>query len=102
MRKQLDNFQKIISELKNNDIKVVLFSIPLPKAYLDFIPNSEREELHSMLNDTAKEFDIQFYNFTEKYEKLPIWTDLSHVAFNPKSMVYSEDITKIILSEINK
>lgn len=99
---QLDNYKKIISELKNNDIKVVLFSIPLPKAYLDFIPNSEREELYSILNNTAKEYDIQFYDFTEKYEELDIWSDSSHVAFNPKSMIYSDDITKIILSEINK
>ena len=99
---QLDNFEKIIVELKKNDIKVILFSIPLPKAYLDVVPNSEREELHFMLSDIAKKFDIEFYDFTEKYEELPIWTDLSHVAFNPQSIIFSEDITKIILSEINK
>jgi tetratricopeptide (TPR) repeat protein len=38
---------------------------------------------------------------TEKYKELSIWSDFSHVAFNSNSIIYSDDVSKIIQSEID-
>lgn len=96
---QIVNFKKIISELKKNNIKVVLFTVPLPRTYLDSVPDSDKEELHTLLNDISKDFDVEFYDFTNRYEDLPIWSDLTHVAANPKAIIYSDDVAKMILQE---
>jgi len=97
---QIVNLKKIVSELKKNNIKVVLFTVPLPRTYLDSVPDSDKEGLHTLLSDISEDFDVEFYDFTDRYEDLPIWSDLSHVAANPKSIIYSDDVAKMILQEI--
>ena len=99
---KLNDLKEIISNLKKNDIQVILFAVPLPKIHLNLISDSEREEFHTVLNNVAKDFDIEFYDFTEKYENLSIWSDFSHVALNPQTIIYSEDVARIILSEITQ
>jgi|APSaa5957512535_1039671.scaffolds.fasta_scaffold29854_2 hypothetical protein len=98
---KINSIKEIIYELKKNNIKTILFAVPLPKSQLDLIPHSEKIEFYSTLNEIANNFDIKFYNYTEKYEKLPIWSDFSHVAFNSNSIIYSDDVSKIIQGEID-
>ena len=98
---KITSMKKIIYELKKNKIKTILFAVPLPKSQLDLIPDSEKIEFYSTLNKIANNFDIKFYNYTEKYEKLAIWSDLSHVAFNSNAIIYSDDVSKIVQSEID-
>jgi hypothetical protein len=97
---RVENLKRIITQLKQNHVKVILFTTPLPKIYLDSIPDAEKNELHNLLNEIADEFDIKTYDLTASYEELGIWSDLAHVALNPKSIIYSDDIAGIIVKEI--
>lgn len=94
-------FTKILQKLRNNGIKVVVFTVPNNKALLDTIPNSNVKIFTNTLNKISKDNDVNTYFLHDKYANLEIWGDLYHVAYNNDTIVYSDDITKIILKEIN-
>ena len=60
-----------------------------------------KQKLKHILDEISSEFDIPIYNFTNNYASLDIWADPSHVAFNKNSIIYSDDIAKMILKEID-
>jgi len=91
---------KMINNLKMNNINIVLFTTPLHKFYLDGLPNSEKQTFDEILERIKKETGVKIYDLTDKYSDLPIWTNISHVAFNKNSTIFSEDMAKIILDEI--
>lgn len=90
----------MINNLKMNGINVVLFTTPLHKIYLDELPNSEKQTFDEILERIKKGTNVKIYDLTDKYSDLPIWTNISHVAYNKNATIYSEDIAKIILGEI--
>lgn len=91
---------KMINNLKMNGINVVLFTTPLHKIYLDELPNSEKQTFDEILERIKKGTNVKIYDLTDKYSDLPIWTNISHVAYNKNATIYSEDVAKIILGEI--
>ena len=93
--------KKIISELQEEEIKVIIFKTPMPKSYLENLPKSTIEKYNAILDEISNEFNVKIYDFSEKYMELPIWMDLTHVAYNDRSSIYSEDIAKMILSGID-
>lgn len=98
---QVDYFQRSILEIKNNDIPIIIFTTPLSQPYLDNISDSDKQNLKQILYEIYVEFNIPIYNFTNNYVSLDIWADPSHVAFNKNSIIYSDDIIKMILKEID-
>jgi len=90
----------IITALKENNIKVVLFSTPHPKYYLEKIGDSNIEIFTSALNKISEELDVTVYHLNDKYSDLKIWADINHVSMDEISMIYSSDLAKIILDEI--
>ena len=98
---QLDYFKRILTEIKKNDIKIVIFTTPLSKFYLDNISVSDKQNFKQIINEISNEFDVPAYNFTNNYSSLDVWSDISHVAFNKHSVIYSNDITNMILTEID-
>ena len=98
--KQVRYLKKIINELQNENIKVIIFKTPMPKSYLENLPTSTIEKYDEILNEISNEFNIKVYDFSEKYTELPIWMDLTHVAFNANSSIYSEDVATMIISGI--
>jgi len=42
---------------------------------------------------------MTIYLLRDKYVDLPIWNDNHHIATNPKALIFSQDIAKIILNE---
>lgn len=91
--------QEIINELHKNNIKVVLFATPHHKIYNDAIPEVQKENFGLLLQRLRDE-GLKCYDLTERYENLLIFHDTNHVAFNKNSAIYSEDVAKIISSEI--
>ena len=91
---------KMINDLKKNGIKVVLFTTPLHKVYLEELTESQKITFDEILEKIHRETNVKIYNLTEKYSDLPIWTNTSHVAFNTDSLIYSQDMVQIILNEI--
>lgn len=97
---QLMDLKKIIEELHKNNIKVVVFITPLHRSYLDNLSDYQKQVFDAIVADIKKEPITKIYDFSDRYSDLPIWTNPSHVSYNRNSMIYSEDIAKIISEEI--
>lgn len=102
INRELFALEEIISVLEKNDIDVILFRTPLTSIYLDWIPDTENVKLTRMINTLSNNLEIPFYDLSENYIDLKIWNDESHVADNQSSLIYSDDISQIIIFEIEK
>jgi len=98
---QVENFRAIINEFQKNDIKVVLFTIPHHKLYLDSITPDAKLTFDQILDDTSNEFNVKIYDFQEDYIDFPYWYDVEHIAYVPESMEYYKEIASMISSEID-
>lgn len=97
---QFSALKNLIIECQKSNIKFVLFTTPHHRFYFEDLPVSEKQTLDVMIKQLEKEFSIRVYRFDDIYQDLPIWTDINHVAFNRNATIYSQDMSKIILSEI--
>ena len=93
--------KEIIKKIKTNDINFVLFTTPHHQSYLDVTPNLVIDRFDQIIKNIEIEFDIEVYELTDKYADLEIWNDPTHIAVGEKSLIYSEDISNIILEEMN-
>jgi len=94
--------EKIIKTNKEKGIEMVIFHPPLHKYYLNLISDESKENFKNIMDKISNEHGIEIYDLHEKYIDLNIWSDLVHVAYNPDSMIFTDDITKIILEEIKE
>ncbi len=99
---KMENFNNIIKKLDENNIPVVIFTPPHHKSFLEKIPNSQKQLFASFLLNSTNQFDMNLYNFTDRYQNLSIWRNPTHVAYNTESLIYSEDIGSMIISEIER
>ena len=99
---KIENFRKIIEKLQESNIKVVLFITPLHENFISNIEESEKRKLYDIVNKSAKDFNLDVYDFHDKYAELPIWLDVNHVAYHKDSMIYSDDVAGMIILELNK
>ena len=97
---QVNFLKRSIEEIKKHDIKIIIFTTPLSKYHLQGITDSDKQSLDLIINEISNEFNVPVYNFTSNFATLDIWSDNSHVAFNKNSAIYSENIAKMILKEI--
>jgi hypothetical protein len=98
---ELEKFEKIIDRLQNEDIQIVVFTTPLSGVYLDEIPESVKKSFKNILNDLSKKYGIEIYEYEEKYADKHIWNNLDHIAYNDKSIIFSDEIVEMILQEVN-
>ena len=96
-----EDLKKIISELKKNNIEIILFTTPLSRTYLDKIDSTDIEIFEDTLQKISDEFDVKIYHFYDKYADMNVWLDISDVSSNQNASIYSTDIADIILNEIN-
>jgi len=94
--------EKIIKKFQKNDIKIVLFKTPHHGYYIEKIPEKEIEYYNNTLNKISVKWNIEVYDFFDKYAYLEIWNDLEHIAYNEKSSVVTKDITKMIITEMKE
>jgi|APSaa5957512535_1039671.scaffolds.fasta_scaffold18446_4 hypothetical protein len=99
---QIDSFKKIIEKLQANEIKVVIFTTPLHDFYLKEIPSETHLIFNGILDDISNEYDVKVYNFTAKYSGLKVWNNLDHIAYNENSNQFSNDVSEMILMELNE
>ena len=69
---------------------------------LENISISQHQHLTSLISNTTNNFELNFYNFTYKYQDLEIWRNPSHVAYNTDSLIYSHDVVSMINLEMEK
>ena len=98
--KQIQTLKEIINEFKKNDIKVVLFTNPYHRTYLEKWQESDKLFFIDILKKISNETDADVYIIYEKYADLNIWFDNAHVAVTEDAIIYSQDIAEIILKEI--
>jgi len=100
-KEQVRYFKEIIELLQKNDIKVIIFVLPQQKYFLDLVPEDDQAIFYASLEEIKNEFDIKIYDLSDDYADLNIWMDHNHVAYNKKSMIFSDDIYKIIIKEMS-
>lgn len=94
----LISLRNFISELENNNIKVILFITPHSKIYLDLYPQKQSEIFFDIIDFLSK--NNQVYSLYEKYSELNVWHDHTHLAVNKNSNFYSNDIADLIIAEL--
>ena len=57
---------------------------------------------NGILDDISNEYDVKVYNFTAKYSGLKVWNNLDHIAYNENSNQFSNDVSEMILMELNE
>lgn len=99
---QVKYFKSIIEKLKENNIKILIVITPHHKIALEEIPKKERDNFYQILSIIEKEFDVKVYDFSDKFSNYSIWRDITHVAYNSKATIFSEEFAQIIIKEILK
>jgi hypothetical protein len=99
---ELGYFKKILDSYNDENIKVIVFINPHHRTALDAIPSVEKTKFFEILSKIEKEYDVKIFDFSEKYADLQIWRDPTHVAYNSDAIIFSEDMAKLIIQEIEK
>lgn len=93
-------FKRIIDKFQKNNVKVVIFITPLPAPYLENLTDSTKSIFDKIVEDVSNEYLLDVYDFKDKYADMKVWHNLDHIAYNEKSMGFSQDLAKIIIFEI--
>jgi predicted glycosyltransferase len=99
--KELSILKDMINKLQKRGIKVVLFTTPYHRVYLDSLNNEQKSSFDSILNELQKS-NMTIYRLDDKYADMPIWYNFDHISYTKNSIIYSEDIARLIISEIDK
>jgi len=102
LEKNSKALKKVIKVLQDNDIKVVLFTIPHSEPILEQISDSDYALFHSTMQSISNEYNVPVYSLLENYRSMKIWQGTYHVTTSEEGIIYSEDVAKIILNELPK
>jgi len=91
----LKSLKQALTQLRENNIKVVLFVVPHHDYMLSSAPSEYKEQFNLILNN-IKDDGYSVYERNRTYSELPVWHDLTHVAVNKNSVIFSDDVSKII------
>lgn len=101
LNKDLIALKQIIDKLKENNIKIIIFTTPQHKYYLDLVSENEKKSFDLILDDLRNSTGLQIYSLTDKYSELDVWRNPTHIVVSKSKSVYSDDISQIILREID-
>ncbi len=100
--KDIMALKEIIEIFQKNNVKIVVFSTPNHELYLNNISEFDKKGLVKLLEDLHSEYGISVHFLHEKYSSLEIWNDPMHITKNEKGLIFTNDISEIILEEINQ
>jgi len=89
----------IISQLHSSGIKIILFTSPLHKYYLESLSDSQKNQFSQLQKEITTKHKITIYDFEEKYNGLNIWDDSSHISNHKNVTIFNEEIAKMIIKE---
>ena len=81
---------------------MVIFTNPYHRVLIDSIDDSEISNFETMLKNNANEFNFDIYFLQDKYADLNIWREQLHIAIQPESKIFSDDVLQIILKKIEE
>jgi len=99
---ELDSLDKTFRILDENQIDVIVYIPPFTNGYLKTLSPSLQKDLITNIKLISEKYDSPFTDLSSKWEYSNIFSDRTHVAFNPNSLVYSQEISSIIISNISK
>jgi len=99
--KEVLALNSIIKKLQENNIEVVLFSFPYSSIMLENTESNELENFEKMLKNKQKQFNVDLFFLHDKYSNLNIWKDRLHIANNPNTLIFTEDILEKIIEVID-
>jgi hypothetical protein len=95
-------FEEIIFTLQENDIEVIIFIAPQSKFQLDNLSDDFIHSFNLILDEIHDIPNLKTHDLFYRYSDLNIWNDATHIAINNKTTIYSEDVAKMILEEIDQ
>lgn len=95
--------KKILYKFEKNDVNVVVFATPKNKIYSDWLSDTNKKSFDLILKH-IEESGITVYPKYDQYGELDIWTDAdaNHVTQENVGLVYTHDIAKIALKELEQ
>ena len=99
---ELDNLDRIFGILKQNQIDVIVYIPPYTNGYLETLSPILQKELTNNIKSISEKHNFPLVDLSSKWEYSNIFSDRTHVAKNPDSIVYSEEIASIIISKMSK
>ena len=99
-KEKMGYLKENIKLLQNNDAKVIIFILPQQKYFFDLVPEDDKAIFYAGVEEIKNELNVKIYDLSDDYAALNIWMDHNHVAYNKKSMIFSDDIYKIIIKEM--
>jgi len=91
-------FIEVIRLLKENNVKIIIFTTPIHKFAWDRFSESDKEAFFAILDKISKDYDVEVHYFHDKYSDMNIWTDSQHITIDPKGIIYSQNISELILN----
>ena len=98
---ELNAFKEIVKKLKEKKIKVIVFVPPFHEFYWEEIGDEKEAKFISIIETLESDLDIKIYNLHDSYSDKKIWADGVHISRHPQSIIYSNDVAKIIIGELN-
>lgn len=92
--------EDIISKLQKHHIKIIIFTTPQSKYFLDTLSDSDKKNFESILQQISDKSGIRIYQLNNNYSNLNVWNDPTHVTFGNNGAIYNNDIARIILGEL--
>ena len=65
------------------------------------VPEDDKAIFYAGVEEIKSELNVKIYDLSDDYATLNIWMDHNHVAYNKKSMIFTDDIYKIIIKEMS-
>jgi hypothetical protein len=99
------NFQilkEMINKIHEKNIKIILFMVPMHDYALTSQSKEFKKSFELIEEELVNSLKVDVNPRTVNYSNMPIWHDLFHIAVNNQSLIFSEDLSKIILKELNK
>ncbi len=92
--------KEIIKKLKDNNVKVVIFTTPYAKVFFENLSENNKSTFEIIIKDLAKEYSVPTYQFHDRYVDLNIWNNYNHIAMSPEAIIFTNDVEKMILQEV--
>jgi len=101
LNRELATLKGIISKLQENNVDVLLFFTPYAQSYLNAVGESEVSKLINVVERFSVENNVKFESLHNDYVELEIWNDWAHIAKNPDTLIYSNDVAEFILKNLD-
>jgi hypothetical protein len=98
----LEGYEELVQKMHQEKIKIIIIIPPHTKEFLSLIPEDKKQNFLSAMKLFEQKNSVLVYDLLEKFKNEPIWSNLDHVAINPRAEEYSKNISEIIIGEIKR